>query len=128
MYYSLSTSRLARVWRLQASVDKGDSKAVLSSRRTDKGYCNRLAGSGRPGPARASQISWDRDWSDRVGPAVSRGLVVKVTRDSFSKPFLWCHQSKDRTWSFSPLLLRLTDPQSLSMCVYEAQLNATRCG
>ena len=45
---------------------------------------NRLAGSGRPGPARASRISWDRDGSDRPGPAVSRGLVVKVTRDSFS--------------------------------------------
>ena len=57
----------------------------------DKGYCNRLAGSGRPGLARASRISWDRDGSDWVRPAVSRGLVVKVTRESFSKPFLWCH-------------------------------------
>ena len=88
MYYSLSTSRLARVGRRHASVDEGDSKAVLLSRRTDNGYRKRLAGSGRPGPARASRISWDRDGSDRVGPAVSRGLVVKVTRDSFSKPFL----------------------------------------
>ena len=103
MYYSLSTSRLARVWRLQASVDKGDSKAVLSSRRTDKGYCNRLAWSGRPGPARASLISWDWDRYDWVRQ-VSQGLVVKVTQDSFSKPFLWCHESEDRTWSFSPLL------------------------
>ena len=42
---------------------------------------NRLAGSGRPGPARASRISWDRAGSDWVGPAVSRGLVVKVTRE-----------------------------------------------
>ena len=87
VYYSLSTSRLARVGRRHASVDEGDSKAVLLSQRTDKGYRNRLAGSGRPGPARASRISWDLDRSERVGPAVSRGLVVKVTQVSFSKPF-----------------------------------------
>ena len=50
-------------------------------------HCNLLAWSGRQGPARASQISWDLDVSDLFGPVVSRGLVVKVTRDSFSKPF-----------------------------------------
>ena len=107
--HSLSTSRLARVGRRHASVDEGDSKAVLLSRRTDKGYRNRLAGSGRPGPARASRISWDRDGLDRVGPAVSRGLVVQVTQDSFSKPFLWLHRSEDRTGIFRPLLARDVD-------------------
>jgi hypothetical protein len=69
----------------------------------DKGSSNQLAGSGRPGPARASLISWDWDRYDWVRQ-VSQGLVVKVTQDSFSKPFLWCHESEDRTWSFSLLL------------------------
>ena len=105
MYYSLSTKRLASVRRLHAFVDKGDSKAVLLPWRTDKGYHNRLAWSGTLGPAIASQISLDWDWSNRVRPVVSLGLVVKVTLDSFSKPFLWCHRSEDRTGSFCPLLV-----------------------
>ena len=73
-------------------------------------YHNWLAGSGRLGQARASRISLDRDRQGRTGS--QQGLVVKVTRDSFSKPFLWSHQSEDRTKSFHPLLV-VKVPQTL---------------
>ena len=100
---------LLRVWNKTTGrchhLLRGHMKKVTKDQRTGQSWCialrvgsmrlllmptlmrclcwqrNRLAGSGRPGPARASRISWDRAGSDWVGPAVSRGLVVKVTRE-----------------------------------------------